>query len=94
MLDPEVIDELIGHRRCEDGARVQKRRKSLGLSQQQLADLTGKSKGVISRIESGTYTPRDDTKIAIACALVTEVHDLWVPYPIAEVRRRALAVAA
>lgn len=94
LLDPEIVDELIRTRRCEDGARVLARRKLLHLTQKQLAELTGLAVSVISRIESGVYTPRDDTKLAIACALAIEVHDLWVPYPIAEARRRAEAVAA
>ena len=44
-------------RKKEIGARVQKARKKLGLTQDQLAELSGSSREFISRLENGTRNP-------------------------------------
>lgn len=94
LLDSEIVAELVLARRIEDGQRVRKRREGLGLKLAQLGALSDLSESVVCRIELGQYTPRDAHKVAIAAALATEVHDLWQPLPIAEVRARALEMAA
>ena len=49
--------------------RVVERRRELGLSQQQLAALTGTTQSAIARLESGQRPPRIDTLLRIADAL-------------------------
>ena len=49
--------------------RVAERRKEVGLSQQQLAMLTGTTQSAIARLEKGGRPPRIDTLMRIAEAL-------------------------
>ena len=49
--------------------RVAARRQELGLSPQQLADLTGTTQSAIARLETGGRPPRIDTLLKIAEAL-------------------------
>jgi transcriptional regulator with XRE-family HTH domain len=49
--------------------RVAARRQELGLSQQQLAQLTGTTQSAIARLEGGGRPPRIDTLLKIAEAL-------------------------
>jgi predicted transcriptional regulator len=49
--------------------QVTERRKELGLSQQQLAELTGTTQSAIARLESGGRPPRIDTLLRITNAL-------------------------
>jgi transcriptional regulator with XRE-family HTH domain len=49
--------------------RVAERRKQVGLSQQQLAMLTGTTQSAIARLEKGGRPPRIDTLLRIAEAL-------------------------
>ena len=49
--------------------RVAARRQELGLSQQQLAQLTGTTQSAIARLESGARAPRLDTLLRVADAL-------------------------
>ena len=49
--------------------RVAARRLELGLSQRQLADLTGTTQSAIARLETGGRPPRIDTLLKIAEAL-------------------------
>lgn len=49
--------------------RVASRRQELGLSQQQLAELTGTTQSAIARLEAGGRPPRIDTLLKIAEAL-------------------------
>jgi transcriptional regulator with XRE-family HTH domain len=49
--------------------RVAARRQELGLSQQQLAELTGTTQSAIARLETGGRPPRIDTLLKIAEAL-------------------------
>ena len=49
--------------------QVSKRRRELGLSQQQLAELTGTTQSAIARLESGGRPPRIDTLLRITNAL-------------------------
>ena len=57
--------------------RVAERRKEIGLSQQQLALLTGTTQSAIARLEKGGRPPRIDTLMRIAealdCDLVVEL---------------------
>lgn len=53
--------------------RVADRRKQLGLSQADLADLTGTTQSAIARLEAGGRPPRIDTLLRIAEALDCEL---------------------
>ena len=54
--------------------QVATRRRELGLSQHELAALTGTTQSAIARLESGQRPPRIDTLLRIASALDTELH--------------------
>jgi transcriptional regulator with XRE-family HTH domain len=53
--------------------QVAQRRRELGLSQQQLAALTGTTQSAIARLESGGRPPRIDTLLRITNALDCEL---------------------
>jgi transcriptional regulator with XRE-family HTH domain len=62
------------------GARVSSRRQQLGLTQEQVAQISGLSQQTISNIEAGRHLARDDVKIALAKALGTTPGELF-PWP-------------
>jgi transcriptional regulator with XRE-family HTH domain len=53
--------------------QVAERRRELGLSQQQLAELTATTQSAIARLESGGRPPRIDTLLRITNALDCEL---------------------
>jgi transcriptional regulator with XRE-family HTH domain len=53
--------------------QVVERRKARGLSQKELAELTGTTQSAIARLESGGRPPRIDTLLRIAEALDCEL---------------------
>ena len=53
--------------------QVADRRRELGLSQKQLAELTGTTQSAIARLESGGRPPRIDTLLRITNALDCEL---------------------
>jgi ribosome-binding protein aMBF1 (putative translation factor) len=53
--------------------QVSDRRRALGLSQSELAELTGTTQSAIARLESGGRPPRIDTLLRIANALDCEL---------------------
>ena len=55
------------------GMRVAEERRKRGLTQQQLADMTGMKQANIARIEAGKYSVRFDTLQAIAEAMDMKV---------------------
>jgi ribosome-binding protein aMBF1 (putative translation factor) len=63
--------------------RVADRRKQLGLSQADLAELTGTTQSAIARLEAGGRPPRIDTLLRIAealdCELVVELRPRTQP---------------
>jgi DNA-binding XRE family transcriptional regulator len=70
----ERIRERLAH--AEDGwffaqiaERVADRRRELGLSQTEVAELVGTTQSAIARLESGARPPRIDTLLRIAEAL-------------------------
>ena len=78
----ERIRERLAH--ADDGwffaqiaERVAERRKELGLSQAELAELVATTQSAIARLESGGRPPRIDTLLKIAnaleCDLVVEL---------------------
>jgi len=74
----ERIRERIAH--AENGwffaqiaGQVADRRRQLGLSQAQLAELTGTTQSAVARLESGGRPPRIDTLLRMADALDCEL---------------------
>jgi transcriptional regulator with XRE-family HTH domain len=74
----ERIRERLAH--ADDGwffariaDRVAERRKELGLSQAELAELVATTQSAIARLESGGRPPRIDTLLRIADALDCEL---------------------
>jgi predicted transcriptional regulator len=53
--------------------QVVDRRKALGLSQTELAELCGTTQSAIARLESGGRPPRIDTLLRLAIALDSEI---------------------
>lgn len=53
--------------------QIAARRRELGLSQSQLAELTGTTQSAIARLESGGRPPRIDTLLRITSALDCEL---------------------
>jgi transcriptional regulator with XRE-family HTH domain len=72
----EKLRERLAHVDSDQGwffaqiaENVSARRKGLGLSQKELAELTGTTQSAIARLESGGRPPRIDTLLGIAEAL-------------------------
>jgi transcriptional regulator with XRE-family HTH domain len=63
--------------------QVVEQRKGRGLSQQELAELTGTTQSAIARLESGGRPPRIDTLLRIAealdCELIVELRPRTKP---------------
>ena len=55
------------------GDAIARRRAKLGLSQRELAELTGTTQSAIARLESGSRAPRLDTLLRVAGALGCEL---------------------
>ena len=86
----ERIRERLAH--ADDGwffgqiaDRVAERRKELGLSQAELAELVATTQSAIARLESGGRPPRIDTLLRIAdaldCELLVELKPRTTPKP-------------
>jgi transcriptional regulator with XRE-family HTH domain len=76
----ERLRERLAHVDADQGwffaqvaEQVIKERKGLGLSQKELAELTGTTQSAIARLESGGRPPRIDTLLRIAEALDCEL---------------------
>lgn len=59
------------------GTKVRARRKSAGLSQQALADVTGVSRQTVIAMETGDYAPSVYLALGVARALEATVEELW-----------------
>jgi transcriptional regulator with XRE-family HTH domain len=78
-MSPDTLEKLrerLAHVDSDQGwffAQIAKnvaaRRKAIGLSQKELAELTGTTQSAIARLESGGRPPRIDTLLGIAEAL-------------------------
>ena len=60
----------------EINARIYKARKDAGLTQDELAEAVGKTRGAVAQWEAGTVRPRHSTLLAIATATKTDI--LWI----------------
>jgi transcriptional regulator with XRE-family HTH domain len=82
-MNPDAFERLrerLAHVDADQGwffaqiaERVADQRKSRGLSQKELAELTGTTQSAIARLESGGRPPRIDTLLRIAEALDCEL---------------------
>ena len=61
--------------------RLKEIRKKVGLSQYQLARLSGLSQSTVSHIERGAFIPTIDSAYKIAAVLGVRVEELFVPEP-------------
>jgi transcriptional regulator with XRE-family HTH domain len=59
--------------------QVAAQRKARGLSQQELAHITGTTQSAIARLEAGGRPPRIDTLLRIADALDCDLHVELIP---------------
>ena len=80
MSKIERLRERLAHVESDQGwffaaiaEQVADRRHTLGLSQAELAELTGTTQSAIARLESGGRPPRIDTLLRIANALDCEL---------------------
>ena len=60
------------------GSNVQRKRKLLGLTQEQLAELLGIGQNTLSRIERGVLTPKFDRLQDFAQHLHTPISELFI----------------
>lgn len=79
ILDERRLEAAVREWLMECGREMQKRRKDLNWSQQQVAELCGVNTTTICRAELGTLAPKDSVRLAIASALFCEVDDIWKP---------------
>jgi ribosome-binding protein aMBF1 (putative translation factor) len=68
--------------------QVAERRRDLGLSQSELADLVETTQSAIARLESGGRPPRIDTLLRIAAALDCDLRVELRPRPTRKSRRK------
>lgn len=61
------------------GERIRKYRQAMGMTQSNLAEVTGKSESSISQYERGHTMPHDDGIERIAAAFGISVHELILP---------------
>ena len=67
--------DIMGHTSVDN--QVREIRTGKGLTQQQLADLTGVTRQSVNSIECGRFIPTIDTALRIAVALGRDVGDLF-----------------
>lgn len=72
MNTQDGLDRLLGVL----AERIKTRRKSLGLTQEKLAELAGLSTNFLARMEMAGRTPSLDTLVRVAAALQTQVAHL------------------
>lgn len=61
------------------GKRIKERRKALKMTQKELGEKIGCAEITIRQYENGRYSPKIDTRIALANALGVSYTDLFVP---------------
>lgn len=76
-LDAEVLRRYVKREARIWGTRVKARRKSLGLTLEQVADLAFTTPQTIFKIEAGEIVARDHQRIALAFALACEPDELF-----------------
>jgi len=79
MLDERRLRQAVTDWSTKCGRRLAIRRRAMELTQEQLAVMVGVRSTAISKFELGLITPKDSTRLAIACALLVEVNEIWPP---------------
>ena len=59
------------------GAKIRIKRESLGMTQQELADMVGVSRNTISSLETGQYEPTAKLALVLAIALDMKFEELF-----------------
>ena len=62
------------------GTRIKERRKALKMTQKELAEKIGCAEITVRQYENGRYSPKTDTRIAIAKALNVDYDKLFRPF--------------
>lgn len=79
LLDREALDQLLLEWAVQSGERMRKRRGELKLTQLQVGRLADTTPETVCRVELGQLTPRENLKLSLAFALLTEVAAIWPP---------------
>ena len=79
LLDEKRLGFAMNDWARQCGRRLVARRKVIGWNQTRVAELVGVTTASISKFEIGIAVPRDSVRLAIACALMCEVVDIWPP---------------
>ena len=74
---PPSPNQSVQRRRLSFGAVVRAKRKSLGLSQEKLAEKAGCDRQSINRVENAAYSPSLDRVFKLADALGLSLSDLF-----------------
>jgi transcriptional regulator with XRE-family HTH domain len=77
---PPSPNPSVQRRRLSFGAVVRAKRKSLGLSQEKLAEKAGCDRQSINRVENAAYSPSLDRVFKLADALGMSLSDLFVEF--------------
>ena len=75
--DPGRSTDAAGETIRSVGARIRVRRKKIGMTLNELADLTGVSVSMLSMLERGVAGASIGTLVAVASALRVQMHDLF-----------------
>jgi transcriptional regulator with XRE-family HTH domain len=78
----------VQERRLRFGEAVRERRLAAGLSQEELAERCGVDRKSISRMETGTFSPRLDSVMNVAEALDVPLSTLFAGFGDDKQRRR------
>lgn len=79
LLQEKAVKAALREHDKRNGKTLQIRRKSLGLTQEQLAEMVGVTQRAISHYEIGIREPASAHKLMVAAALGCAVEDIW-PY--------------
>jgi transcriptional regulator with XRE-family HTH domain len=77
LLQEKAVRAAMREHAKRNGKLLQTRRKALGLTQDQLADMAGVTQKAISLYELGLREPAAAKQLMIAAALACSVGDLW-----------------
>lgn len=79
QLDRRRLRVAVSDWSLQCGRRLAVKRRERGFSQPQLGALIGIHDTAISKFELGIANPKDSTRLALACALLCEVNEIWPP---------------
>lgn len=77
LLPEKAVRSALREHARRNGKRIQTRRKMLGLTQEQVAEMAGLTQKAVSHYELGVREPRDHHRVMLAAALGCAVEDLF-----------------